>query len=315
MAYIAGPAVPGNRQGLNKDNGIVMTETLYRSEIYSLPLISRGRVRDIYAVGTEHLLIVNTDRACAFDTALPDAIPGKGRVITQLSNFWMDQFDDLVADQRVNFPLERFLTDAEIQQVQSRALVVQRLEALPFESIVHGYLAGSAWQKYQNSGQVAGVDLPTGLDQAAALPKPVFAPASRDEVAEDRAVSFEQVVEQLGQKRAEQVRDTAIALYQRAAERAGQQGLIIADIRFDFGIDPTGALVLIDEVVTPDSSRIWAAADHRPGSMPASFDMQHVHDYLHERDTSQPLKHLPPEVIDNTAARYAEVRDRLIGQK
>lgn len=292
-----------------------MAETLYRSEIHSLPLLMRGKVRDVYAIGVGHLLIVTTDRLSAFDVVLPDPIPGKGQVLTELTNFWFDRFAGQVADQRANIPLERFLDDDEMRQVAGRAMVVRRLAALPIEAVARGYVIGSGWKDYQASGGIAGLELPAGLSQAERLPEPIFTPATKAQAGEhDETISFEQTVEMIGQKRAEQVREVTLDLYCRAAAYAAERGIIIADTKFEFGIDPAGELTLIDEVLTPDSSRFWPADEYDTGISPPSFDKQYVRDYLEslDWDKTAPAPRLPAEVIKNTAARYFEARDRLI---
>lgn len=292
-----------------------MVDTLYESELHSLPLLMRGKVRDVYAVGVDYLLIVATDRLSAFDVVLPDPIPGKGAVLTELTNFWFDRFAGRVADQRVNIPLERFLDNAELAQVADRSMVVRRLDALPIEAVVRGYVVGSGWQDYQAGGSISGIELPTGLAQAEQLPEPIFTPATKAEAGEhDETISFARMAETIGEQCAAEVCDMATALYRSAADYAGQRGIIIADTKFEFGIDPNGGLVLIDEVLTPDSSRFWPADEYATGMSPPSFDKQYVRDYLEtlDWDKTAPAPHLPTEVIAQTAAKYVEARDRLI---
>lgn len=292
-----------------------MAETLYESELHSLPLLMRGKVRDVYAVGVDHLLIVATDRLSAFDVILPDPIPGKGAVLTELTHFWFDHFADAVADQRVDVPLERVLDNAEIAQVAGRAMIVRRLDALPIEAVVRGYVVGSGWKDYQATGAIAGIELPAGLAQAEKLPEPIFTPATKAEAGEhDETIAFARMAETIGEQRAAEVRDMAVRLYRSAADYAAERGILIADTKFEFGVDHNGELVLIDEVLTPDSSRFWPAADYATGMSPASFDKQYVRDYLEtlDWDKTAPGPRLPADVIANTAAKYAEARDRLI---
>jgi phosphoribosylaminoimidazole-succinocarboxamide synthase len=294
-----------------------MPETLYASELHSLPLVMRGKVRDIYAVGVDHLLIVATDRLSAFDVVLADPIPGKGAVLTELTHFWFDHFAGTVADQRVNVPPERLLENAEVAQVEGRAMFVRRLDPLPIEAVVRGYVAGSGWRDYQASGAISGIELPPGLAQAEQLAEPIFTPATKAGAgAHDEPLSFAQTAEMIGPERAEQVRALALALYRKAATYAAEHGIIIADTKFEFGLDHNDELVLIDEVLTPDSSRFWPADGYTTGISPPSFDKQYVRDYLDtlDWDKTAPGPHLSDEVIANTAARYAEARARLIGK-
>ncbi|MES1953251.1 phosphoribosylaminoimidazolesuccinocarboxamide synthase [Salinisphaera hydrothermalis] len=293
-----------------------MAETLFESELHSLPLLMRGKVRDVYAVGVDYLLIVATDRLSAFDVILPDPIPGKGAVLTELTHFWFDRFAGTVADQRVDMPLERFLDDAEIAQVAGRAMVVRRLDALPIEAVVRGYVIGSGWKDYQATGAISGIELPKGLAQAEKLPEPIFTPATKAEAGDhDETISFERTAEIIGAERAAEIRDVAIGLYRSAADYAAERGIIIADTKFEFGIDANDNLVLIDEVLTPDSSRFWPADEYATGMSPPSFDKQYVRDYLEtlDWDKTAPGPRLPADVIANTAAKYVEARDRLIG--
>lgn len=293
-----------------------MPDTLFESELHSLPLLMRGKVRDVYAVGVEHLLIVATDRLSAFDVILPDPIPGKGRVLTELSNFWFDRFADTVADQRVDIPLERILDDAEIEQVEGRAMMVRRLDALPVEAVVRGYVVGSGWKDYQATGTISGIELPAGLAQAEKLPEPIFTPATKAEAGEhDETIAFERMAGIVGEARAAEIREVSIGLYRAAADYAAERGIIIADTKFEFGVDAKDNLVLIDEVLTPDSSRFWPADAYGTGMSPPSFDKQYVRDYLEtlDWDKTAPGPRLPEDVVANTAAKYAEARDRLIG--
>jgi phosphoribosylaminoimidazole-succinocarboxamide synthase len=292
-----------------------MQDTLYESTIKSLPLLARGKVRDIYGVGDEHLLIVTTDRLSAFDVVLPDPIPGKGAVLTAVSNFWFARTADLVPNHLADIPLEEVLPDpAERAEVEGRAVVVRKLRALPVEAIVRGYLIGSGWKDYQASGAVCGIALPPGLQLADRLPEAVFTPSTKADVGgHDINIDFNRVSELLGEGLAEQVRDVSLQIYTNCAAYALERGIIIADTKFEFGLDENDRLVLIDEVLTPDSSRFWPADSYRAGESPASFDKQYVRDYLEtlDWDKTPPGPTLPPEVISNTAAKYREAQQRL----
>jgi phosphoribosylaminoimidazole-succinocarboxamide synthase len=292
-----------------------MLQTLYESTLKSLPLLARGKVRDVYAVGDEHLLIVTTDRLSAFDVVLPDPIPGKGAVLTAVSSFWFERTRDIVPNHLAGLSLAEVLPDAgERAQVEGRAIVVKKLKALPVEAIVRGYLIGSGWKDYQQTGQVSGIALPGGLRLADKLPAPIFTPSTKADMgAHDENIDFEQACAILGSEVAEQVRDVSLAIYARCAEYALERGIIIADTKFEFGLDADNRLVLIDEVLTPDSSRFWPADSYAPGSSPASFDKQFVRDYLEtlDWDKTAPGPALPAAVIEQTAAKYREAQRRL----
>ena len=292
-----------------------MQQTLYESTLTSLPLLVRGKVRDVYAVGDEHLLIVTTDRLSAFDVILPDPIPGKGAVLTAVSNFWFEKTRDLVPNHLSGLSLADVLPDAEERaQVEGRAIVVKKLRALPVEAIVRGYLIGSGWKDYQGSGGVCGIALPAGLQLADRLPETIFTPSTKAGVgAHDENIDFEQTCSLLGDALAEQVRDVSIAVYDRCAAYALERGIIIADTKFEFGLDDDDRLVLIDEALTPDSSRFWPADSYAPGQSPASFDKQFVRDYLEtlDWDKTPPGPALPAEVIEQTAEKYREAQRRL----
>jgi phosphoribosylaminoimidazole-succinocarboxamide synthase len=294
---------------------ITMLETLYESRLKSLPLLARGKVRDIYSIGDEHLLIVTTDRLSAFDVVLPDPIPGKGAVLTAVSNFWFSRTAGLVPNHVVDMPLEDAVPDAdERAEIEGRAIVVRKLRALPVEAIVRGYLIGSGWKDYQASGAVCGIALPGGLQLADRLPEPIFTPSTKAEVGgHDMNIDFDRTRELLGDRLAEEVRDVSLKIYTSCAAYALERGIIIADTKFEFGLDENDRLVLIDEVLTPDSSRFWPADSYRPGQSPASFDKQYVRDYLEtlDWDKTPPGPVLPAEVIANTAARYREAQERL----
>ncbi len=289
-----------------------MSDALFESRLSSLPLLHRGKVRDIYALDIQHLLIVTTDRMSAFDVVLPTPIPGKGRVLTAVSNFWFERTRHIVPNQLVQRPLEDVLADAEQRkQVQGRAVVVRRLEPLPVEAIVRGYLIGSGWKDYQRSGAVCGIALPPGLRQADRLPQALFTPSTKAAAGQhDENISFDTTVELLGADLATRVRDLSLRIYTEAAEYALQRGIIIADTKFEFGRSPDGGLVLIDEVLTPDSSRFWPAASYRPGSNPPSFDKQYVRDYLETLDWDKraPGPALPADVVARTAEKYREAQ-------
>ena len=290
-------------------------ETLYRTELESLELVHSGKVRDIYAVDDEHLLIVTTDRLSAFDVILPDPIPGKGAVLTAISNFWFERTRDIVPNHIADIPLEQAIPDAEERaRVQGRAIVVRRLKALPIEAIVRGYIIGSGWKEYQKTGAVCGIDLPAGLQLADQLPEPIFTPSTKAAVGgHDENIDFEATVELIGRELAEQVRNVSLRIYREASEYARERGIIIADTKLEFGLDADDNLVLIDEVLTPDSSRFWPADSYRPGASPESFDKQYVRDYLEtlDWDKTAPGPELPAEVIQNTADKYQEALRRL----
>lgn len=288
---------------------------MLESHVPSLARIHQGKVRDIYAVDEQHMLIVTTDRLSAFDVVMPDPIPGKGRVLTRISNFWFERTRHIVPNHLADYPLARAVPDAvERAPLEERSIVVRRLRALPIEAVVRGYLIGSGWKDYQQTGSVCGIALPTGLRQADRLPEPIFTPATKAEMgAHDENIPYERVVALVGRGLAEQVRATALALYAFAAEHALARGIIIADTKFEFGVDDAGRLTLIDEALTPDSSRFWPADTYRPGTSPPSFDKQYVRDYLETLDWAKraPGPKLPPEVIARTSENYAEALRRL----
>ncbi len=288
---------------------------LFESHLSGLELINRGKVRDIYRIDAEHLLIVTTDRLSAFDVVLPQPIPGKGEVLTRVANFWFRRTRDLVANHLSDIPLEAVVTSSEERrQLGDRAMVVRRLKPLPVEAIVRGYLIGSGWKDYQQTGAVCGIALPPGLRQADKLPEPIFTPSTKAAVgAHDLNVSFEAVAALIGPEVAEAVRTLSLRIYDECAAYARERGIIIADTKFEFGQDETGRLYLIDEVLTPDSSRFWPADQYRPGTSPPSFDKQFVRDYLEtlDWDKTPPAPRLPQEIIDKTAAKYREAEQRL----
>ncbi len=292
-----------------------MTEVLFESNLKSLPLLHRGKVRDIYAVSDRHMLIVTTDRLSAFDVVLPTPIPGKGEVLTGLSNFWFARTRSIVPNHLANRSLAEVVGDpAERRLVEGRAIVVRRLKPLPVEAIVRGYLVGSGWKEYRQSGTVSGIALPAGLREADRLPEPIFTPSTKAAVgAHDENISFAKAQELLGADVARRVRTVGLALYKDAAEYALSRGIIIADTKFEFGLDEAGELTLIDEALTPDSSRFWPVDQYRPGSNPPSFDKQYVRDYLESLgwNKTPPAPALPPEVVAKTAEKYREALDRL----
>jgi len=296
----------------------VSPERLYESHLSSLPLLSRGKVRDIYAVDDEMLLVVTTDRLSAFDVVLSDPIPGKGAVLTRLSNYWFDRLGRNIPTQTLDLPLEAVLTDpAEREQVAGRAMLVKRTRPLAFEAIARGYLIGSGWKDYQATGRLCGIELPAGLVQADKLPSPLFTPSTKAEQGDhDENVAFEAVVEALGRDLAEHLKQTTLDLYTRAADYARSRGIIIADTKFEFGLNEAGDLVWIDEALTPDSSRFWPADEYRTGISPPSFDKQYVRDYLEtlDWDKQPPAPALPEAVIEQTAAKYREAERRLRGE-
>ncbi|MEE2982110.1 MAG: phosphoribosylaminoimidazolesuccinocarboxamide synthase [Pseudomonadota bacterium] len=288
---------------------------LYESNLASLPLVNKGKVRDIYAVGDRQLLIVTSDRISAFDVILPDPIPGKGAVLTALSNFWFERTAARLKNHLAQVELAEVLPDEEERkQVEGRAIVVDKLQPLPIESIVRGYLIGSGWKDYQRTSEICGIELPAGLEQAAQLPQPLFTPSTKAEVGDhDENIDFEKTCDLLGRERAEEVREISIEIYRSAADFAIQKGIIIADTKFEFGLDDVGNLILIDEVLTPDSSRFWPVDEYRTGGSPPSFDKQFVRDYLETLDWDKrpPAPNLPQDILDKTASKYREALDRL----
>jgi phosphoribosylaminoimidazole-succinocarboxamide synthase len=288
---------------------------MIESRLASLQRTHQGKVRDIYAVDVQHMLIVTTDRLSAFDVVLPDPIPGKGSVLTRISQFWFERTRHIVPNHLTDYPLERAVPDAgERAALTDRSMVVKRLRALPIEAVVRGYLIGSGWRDYQQTGGVCGIALRPGLKQADRLPEPIFTPATKAELGEhDENIDYERVVALIGRGLAEQVRATALALYSFAAEHALARGIIIADTKFEFGLDEAGRLTLIDEALTPDSSRFWPTDTYRPGSSPPSFDKQFVRDYLETLDWDKraPGPKLPAHIIESTSAKYAEALKRL----
>jgi phosphoribosylaminoimidazole-succinocarboxamide synthase len=288
---------------------------LYQSSIASLALLGRGKVRDIYRVDADHLLIVASDRLSAFDVVLPQPIPGKGEVLTRVSTFWFRRTGGIVPNHLADIPLEAVVTDpAERAGLGDRAVVARRMTPLPVEAIVRGYIIGSGWNDYRRTGAVCGISLPAGLRQADRLPEPIFTPSTKAAAgAHDENIDFGRAVALIGREVAEQVRQAALRVYTESAAYALERGIIIADTKLEFGLDDDGRLCLIDEVLTPDSSRFWPADQYRPGISPPSFDKQFVRDYLETLhwDKTPPGPELPQEIIDKTAAKYREAEERL----
>jgi phosphoribosylaminoimidazole-succinocarboxamide synthase len=290
---------------------------LFESNLKSLKKIGKGKVRDIYAVGDDKMLIVASDRLSAFDVVLPDPIPDKGKVLNQMANFWFERLGHIVPNQLTGIDPESVVAPEEQGQVKGRAVVVKKLKPLPIEAVVRGYLIGSGWKDYQKGGAVCGVELPKGLQQAQKLPQPIFTPATKAESGHDENISFEEVEKLIGKPLAAKVRDASIRLYQEAAEYAATKGIIIADTKFEFGLDEKNNLILIDEVLTADSSRFWPADSYKVGISPPSYDKQFVRDYLETLtwDKTPPAPKLPPDVIARTAQKYRDALERLTGRK
>ncbi|MFZ9138579.1 MAG: phosphoribosylaminoimidazolesuccinocarboxamide synthase [Hylemonella sp.] len=296
-----------------------MTSALHTSSITSLPLLARGKVRDNYAVGDDRILMVASDRISAFDVIMGEPIPGKGELLTQMTLFWFDKLGHLCPNHLTGQAPESVVTPAEVAQVQGRAMLVKRLKPIPVEAVVRGYLAGSGWKEYQESQSVCGVKLPAGLKNASKLPEPIYTPAAKAEAGEhDENITFEKTVQMIGAELAAKIRDISIAIYKAAAEIALQKGIIIADTKFEFGLDQSGTLVLMDEVLTPDSSRYWPVEGYAEGSNPPSYDKQFLRDWLEAAlvngqpwGKKPPAPKLPAEVIEKTAAKYAEALKRL----
>ncbi len=299
--------------------------SLHTTTLHSLPLLARGKVRDNYAVGDNRILMIASDRISAFDVIMGEPIPGKGEILTQMALWWFSRLDHLCPNHLTGQAPESVVAPDEVDQVRGRSMLVKRLKPLPVEAVVRGYLAGSGWKEYQESRSVCGVRLPEGLSNASALPHPIFTPAAKAAVGEhDENITYERMTETVGPRLAAQIRDTSIALYETAAGIARTKGLIIADTKFEFGLDTDGTLVLMDEVLTPDSSRYWPAEAYEAalaaGANPPSFDKQFVRDWLEAVringkpwGKTPPAPRLPAEVIEKTAAKYREALARLTG--
>lgn len=287
-------------------------DALFEIDIPTLTRIARGKVRDIFAIDEQHLLIVTTDRLSAYDIVMPDPIPGKGQVLTELSNFWFRMMQDLVPNHLAELSIFDVISDAELaEKLQRRSMLVQRLKPLPIEAVVRGYLIGSGWTDYVETGGICGIELPSGLEQAAQLPETIFTPATKASGGDhDENVSFEQVVAMLGAPLAIQVRDIALKIYARAATFASERGIIIADTKLEFGQDDDGRLFIIDEILTPDSSRFWSASEYRTGISPPSFDKQFVRDYLEtlDWDKTAPGPTIPADILQRSGDKYREAR-------
>jgi phosphoribosylaminoimidazole-succinocarboxamide synthase len=290
---------------------------LYESSLKSLPRIGKGKVRDIYAVGADKMLIVTSDRLSAFDVVLADPIPDKGRVLNEMANFWFGKLGHIVPNQLTGIDPETVVQDKEKNEVRGRSVVVKKLKPLPIEAVVRGYIIGSGWKDYQKTGKVCGIELPKGLQQAQKLPEPIFTPATKAETGHDENISFDEAAKLVGKDVAARVRDISIRLYKEASEYAAKKGIIIADTKFEFGLDGNNQIVLIDEVLTADSSRFWPADSYQVGISPPSFDKQYVRDYLETLDWNKtpPAPKLPAEVIRRTSEKYREALERLTGRK
>jgi phosphoribosylaminoimidazole-succinocarboxamide synthase len=293
--------------------------SLYQSTIKSLPLLGRGKVRDNYAVGDDKILIVTTDRLSAFDVVMNEPIPGKGKVLNQMSDFWFKKLGDIVPNHLTGIAPESMVAADEVDQVRGRAVVAKRLKPILVEAVVRGYIIGSGWKDYQATGTICGIELPQGLRQADKLATPIFTPAAKADIGEhDENISFAEMENRIGKELAAKMRDVSIRLYQAAADYAATKGIIIADTKFEFGLDENGTMHLMDEVLTADSSRFWPADSYAPGMSPPSFDKQFVRDYLEtlkDWNKTAPAPALPADVIDKTGAKYREALERLTGEK
>lgn len=293
---------------------MTMMKPVYRTELHSLALIARGKVRDIYAVGEDHLLLVTTDRLSAFDVVFPTPIPNKGVILNTLTNFWFSYFQDIIPNHLSGIDPESVVSPSERDQVAGRSVVARRMQALPLEAVVRGYLEGSGWKEYQASGTVCGITLPEGLQRASRLPAPLFTPATKAAVGDhDENIDYSRACQLVGSAVAAQVRDKSLQLYQAAADYALARGIIIADTKFEFGLDRDGTLTLIDEVLTPDSSRFWPKDTYRAGTSPESFDKQFVRNWLESIHWNKqpPAPELPEEIAAGTGERYQEALNRL----
>jgi phosphoribosylaminoimidazole-succinocarboxamide synthase len=291
---------------------------LYESNLKSLKRLGRGKVRDIYAVDNDKMMIVVSDRLSAFDVVLPDPIPAKGEVLTELANFWFGKLGHVVPNHLTGIDPETVVKgEEEKAQVRGRSIVVKKLKPLPVEAVVRGYIIGSGWKDYQASGKICGIELPKGLKQAQKLPEPIFTPATKAESGHDENISFERMCEIVGKDVGHKVKDISIRLYKEASEFAATKGIIIADTKFEFGLDEKGNVVLIDEVLTADSSRFWPADQYRVGISPPSYDKQFVRDYLEtlDWDKTPPAPKLPADVIARTSAKYREALEKIAGKK
>lgn len=290
--------------------------TIFETNLDNLELIARGKVRDIYRIDDEHMLIVSTDRLSAFDVVFSQTIPKKGELLTQVSNFWFARSGDIIRNHLTDLRLEDYVSAENFQQLKSRSIIVKRLKTLPVEAIVRGYIIGSGWKDYQVSGEICGIKLPEGLEQAEQLPEPIFTPSSKAAVGDhDINISFDDAVKLIGEDMANQVKDVSIALYRMASDYALSRGIIIADTKFEFGVDDNNQLVLIDEILTPDSSRYWPADQYQKGMSPPSYDKQFIRDHLEtlDWDKTPPAPIIPQDIIDRTQQKYQDVHDILTG--
>ena len=292
------------------------TAAVFDTQLKKLPLIHRGKVRDIYDIDDQHMLIVTTDRLSAFDVVLPDPIPDKGKILTKVSNFWFNKLADIVPNQLTSMTLDDIdVNSLEKETLTDRSIIVRKLKALPIEAIVRGYLIGSGWKDYQRTGAVCGINLPLNLQLAGQLPEALFTPSTKADVGgHDENIAFDKVIDLLGADLANQVKNISLNLYKAAADYALKKGIIIADTKFEFGLDEAGSLVLIDEVLTPDSSRFWSVTSYQEGTSPSSFDKQFIRDYLEtlDWDKTSPGPVLPKEIITQSAAKYNEIAELLM---
>jgi phosphoribosylaminoimidazole-succinocarboxamide synthase len=313
---VPSPSIPEGKVPEGKAASPARQDVIIQSELPGIPLVNRGKVRDLYDLG-EHLLLLATDRLSAFDVVLPDPIPDKGRVLNEMANFWFGKLGHVVPNQLTGIDPESVVSPEEKTQVRGRSVVVKKLKPLPIEAVVRGYIIGSGWKDYQKSGKVCGIELPKGLQQAQKLPEPIFTPATKAETGHDENISFAEVEKKIGKELAAKVRDVSIRLYKEASDYARTKGIIIADTKFEFGLDPQNQLVLIDEVLTADSSRFWPADSYQVGMSPPSYDKQFVRDYLESLtwDKTPPAPKLPEDVIARTSQKYRDALERLTGRK
>ncbi|MCP4077610.1 MAG: phosphoribosylaminoimidazolesuccinocarboxamide synthase [Gammaproteobacteria bacterium] len=294
-----------------------MNQAVYQTNLQHLPLLARGKVRDIYQIDDSHLLFVTTDRISAFDVIMPEPVPGKGEILTQISNFWFDKSKHLINNHLTDLNLADYLSEDEFQLLKNRSIIVKKLKPLPVEAIVRGYITGSGWKDYQTNSAICGIQLPEGLQLAEQLPEAVYTPSSKADAGDhDINISYDETVKLIGQELAEQVRDVSLALYKMAAEYALQRGIIIADTKFEFGLDENNQLVLSDEVLTPDSSRFWPLDEYKVGQSPVSFDKQFIRDYLEtlEWNKAAPGPEIPHDILQKTLQKYQEAFDILTSE-
>ena len=294
------------------------TPTIRETHLDNLELIARGKVRDIYAIDEEHMLIIATDRLSAFDVVFEQGIPKKGELLTEVSNFWFAHTAGIVTNHLTDLKLQDYVSDDDYQRLKKRSIIVKRLTTLPVEAIVRGYVIGSGWKDYQATGQICGIPLPADLQQAAKLPEPIYTPSTKAAVGDhDINVSFEETVTLIGEDKASQIKDISIQLYKLASAYAAERGIIIADTKFEFGVDDNDQIVLIDEILSPDSSRYWPADSYRPGISPPSYDKQFIRDYLEtlDWDKTPPAPQIPQDIIDKTRQKYQDVHDILLNPK